>query len=297
MSLPDTASDPVVYAIPAFLVFLALEGLSYRHLSREQVQGEHRGYLAADARTSLLMGVLSLVFTGATRIAAFFLYLALYDMTPLRLDSHRWTTWVVAIVGVDLLWYAYHRASHRVRLLWAGHQVHHNSRYFNYATALRQKWNPWFELLAWTPLPLLGLPPWMIYTGFSINLIYQFWVHTERIPKLWRPFEFVFNTPSHHRVHHASDRQYLDRNYGGILIIWDRLFGTFAEETARPTYGLTRNIDGYHLLTLQYYEYGAIWRDLRRARSWRERMGYLFAPPYWEPVVSRRPRAASSATF
>jgi len=133
------------------------------------------------------------------------------------------------------------------------------------------------------PLPLLGVPPWLIFTAFSINLIFQFFVHTERIDRMWRPIEFVFNTPSHHRVHHAVDPDYLDRNYAGILIIWDRIFGSYAEETHRPTYGLTTNIDSFNPFRLQYHEYAAIWRDVRASGSWRERLGYLFAPPGWRP--------------
>jgi sterol desaturase/sphingolipid hydroxylase (fatty acid hydroxylase superfamily) len=132
-------------------------------------------------------------------------------------------------------------------------------------------------------LPLLGVPPWMIFTAFSINLIFQFFVHTERIGTLPAPVEFVFNTPSHHRVHHASDKDYLDKNFGGILIIWDRLFGTYVQETHRPTYGLTKNIDSYNQFTVQYQEYGAIVRDVRQAHGWRERLGYVFAPPGWSP--------------
>ena len=167
--------------------------------------------------------------------------------------------------------------------MWAAHQAHHNSMRFNYSTAVRQKWNPWFELLFWVPLPLLGMPPWMIFTTFSFNLIYQFWVHTERIGTLPRPIEFVFNTPSHHRVHHASDPDYLDKNYAGILIIWDRMFGSYAEETHRPTYGLTKNVYSFNPFRLQYHEYASLWRDLRSARSWRERLGYVFGPPGWRP--------------
>jgi sterol desaturase/sphingolipid hydroxylase (fatty acid hydroxylase superfamily) len=167
--------------------------------------------------------------------------------------------------------------------MWAGHQAHHNSLRFNYSTAVRQKWNPWFELLFWVPLPLIGMPPWMIFTSFSVNLIFQFFVHTERVDRLPRPIEFLFNTPSHHRVHHASDPDYLDKNYAGILIIWDRMFGTYAEQTHRPTYGLTKNIDSYNPFRLQYYEYAAIVRDLRGADSFRECLAYLFGPPGWHP--------------
>ena len=188
-----------------------------------------------------MAGLGSLVVNGGARIFALVGYAALYALTPLRLDTHRWYTWVLVLLLVDLLWYLYHRASHRVRIMWAGHQAHHNSQYFNLTTAVRQKWNPWFELLFWVPLPLLGVPPWLIFTAFSINLIFQFFVHTERVDRLPAPIEFVFNTPSHHRVHHASDKDYLDKNYAGILIVWDRMFGTYAEETHRPTYGLTKN--------------------------------------------------------
>jgi sterol desaturase/sphingolipid hydroxylase (fatty acid hydroxylase superfamily) len=182
----------------------------------------------------------------------------------------RWAAFALLIV--DVIWYSYHRASHRVRIMWAAHQAHHNSQRFNYSTAVRQKWNPWFELLFWVPLPLLGMPPWLIFTSFSINLIFQFLVHTERVDRLPAPIEYMFNTPSHHRVHHASDPDYLDKNYAGILIVWDRMFGTYAEETHRPTYGLTKNIDSFNPFRLQYYEYGAIVRDVRSSRRWHDRL-------------------------
>ena len=141
---------------------------------------------------------------------------------------------MIAIVGVDLLYYVYHRMAHRVRLFWATHQAHHSSQYFNFATALRQKWNISGDVFLRALLPLFGVPPWMVFASFSINLVYQFWIHTERIGKLWRPIEFIFNTPSHHRVHHGMDQQYLDKNYGGIFILWDRLFGSFRGRD-RPT--------------------------------------------------------------
>jgi sterol desaturase/sphingolipid hydroxylase (fatty acid hydroxylase superfamily) len=281
VSLPASLHDPVVFAIPAFAVFMGLELLSLHFL---QDDDGPMGYEGRDTRTNLIMGVGSLFINGSARVGALLGYSALYELTPLRLDTHRWTTWVLALLVVDVIWYSYHRSSHRVRLMWAAHQAHHNSVRFNLSTAVRQKWNPWFELLFWIPLPLIGLPPWMIFTAFSINLIFQFFVHTERIERLPRAIEFVFNTPSHHRVHHASDPEYLDRNYAGILIIWDRLFGTYAEETHRPLYGLTTNIDSFNPFRLQYHEYAAIARDLRRATSWRDRLGYLFAPPGWRPA-------------
>jgi sterol desaturase/sphingolipid hydroxylase (fatty acid hydroxylase superfamily) len=170
-----------------------------------------------------------------------------------------------------------------VRVVWATHQAHHSSEYFNFATALRQKWNNSHELVFWAPLPLLGVPPAMVFLGFSVSLVYQFFVHTERVGTLWRPVELVLNTPSHHRVHHGSDPEYLDRNYGGILIVWDRLFGSFQPELQRPTYGLTKPVGSTNLLTIQTHEYAAIVRDVRRAPTLRDKLGYVFGPPGWVP--------------
>jgi sterol desaturase/sphingolipid hydroxylase (fatty acid hydroxylase superfamily) len=289
VAFSDSLHDPVVYAIPVFVFFIGLELVSLRYLDEAAEGGKFAGYEYRDTRTNVLMGLGSVAINGGARIAALFGYAALYVLTPLRLDSHRWYTWVLVLLLVDLIWYSYHRASHRVRIMWAAHQAHHNSQRFNLSTAVRQKWNPWFELLFWVPLPLLGVPPWLVFTAFSINLIFQFFVHTERIGRLPRPIEFVFNTPSHHRVHHASDRDYLDKNYGGILIVWDRLFGSYAEETHKPTYGLTKNIDSFNPFRLQYYEYAAIARDVRGSHTWRERIGYLVGPPGWTPEGTAQP--------
>jgi sterol desaturase/sphingolipid hydroxylase (fatty acid hydroxylase superfamily) len=284
MSFLGSLRDPVTFAIPVFIVFIVLEALSLR-LVDDETPGDrgYAGYERRDSRASILMGLGSLVVNGGARVAALLGYAALYELSPLRLDPHQWWSWVYALLAVDLLFYTEHRAAHRVRILWAAHQAHHNSQRFNLSTAVRQKWNPWWELIVWVPLPLLGMPPWMIFTAFSVNLIFQFFVHTEKVDRMWRPIELVFNTPSHHRVHHASDPDYLDKNYAGMLIIWDRMFGSYVDETHRPTYGLTTNVETYNPFRLQYHEYAAIIRDVRASRSWRERLGYLFAPPGWHP--------------
>ena len=251
--------DPLYAAIPVFFVFIALEAAAYRF---EATSSADRGYSAADSRTSIAMGFGALTVGLAFRAASLVAYTALYVyVAPWHAPADRWPTWVILFFLVDFLWYCYHRISHRVRLVWAAHQAHHSSEYFNFSTALRQKWNQWFEVLIWIPLPLLGMPPALIYAAFSLNLIYQFFTHTERINKLPRPVEFIFNTPSHHRVHHGSDVIYLDRNYGGILILWDRLFGTFQEELHRPKYGLTKPVGTYNVIRLQFREYAAILRD------------------------------------
>jgi sterol desaturase/sphingolipid hydroxylase (fatty acid hydroxylase superfamily) len=290
--LPAQMRDPVLFAIPAFLVLLLLEWTAARKLrSLENPDDAERplagAYLARDSWASISMGLVSVPTTAAWKFVALLGYAAIYAyLAPWQLSATRWYTWVIAVVGVDLLYYCYHRMAHRVRLVWATHQAHHSSRYFNLATALRQKWNNSGEIAMWVPLPLLGIPPWLVFVSFSLNLIYQFWVHTERIGTMWRPVEFLFNTPSHHRVHHGRDAEYLDKNYGGILIIWDRLFDSFQAELFRPHYGLTKQVDSFNIWTLQTHEYRAIVRDVRAATRVRDRLGYVLGPPGWRPMVT-----------
>lgn len=296
-ALPGPMRDPVIFAVPFFLLLLSVEWFAARKLEQFESERAPAGaYRSEDAWASISMGLVSMATTAAWKFIALLGYAAIYTyVAPWHLSPARWYTWVIALVGVDLLYYTYHRFAHRIRLIWATHQAHHSSRYFNFATALRQKWNNSGEILMWIPLPLLGIPPWMVFASFSVSLVYQFWVHTERIDKLPRAVEFVFNTPSHHRVHHGMDPEYLDRNYGGILIIWDRMFGSFAPERFRPHYGLTKPVDTFNIVALQFHEYAAIIADVRRATRWRDRLGYIFGPPGWQPAapavtVAQQPR-------
>ena len=301
-AIPDPLHDPVALAAPFFLLFVALEGLAAYLLEDERPPGERRapdgralplpgGYDRRDAVASLSMGVVSMVTMTLWKAAALVLYAALFAwVAPWQLPVDAWWTWALAILGVDFLFYWAHRVAHRVRLVWATHQAHHSSEYFNFATALRQKWNNSAEIVFWLPLPLLGVPPALVFLGFSVSLVYQFFVHTERVDRLWRPLELVLNTPSHHRVHHGSDPEYLDRNHGGILIVWDRLFGSFQPELHRPTYGLTTPVGTTNILRLQTHEYAAIVRDVRRAPTLRDKLGYVFGPPGWRPEVASATR-------
>lgn len=302
-SLLEPLGDPVTLAIPAFLVFLILEMVAARALEHTEPGADGRvrpprgGYEARDSRASLSMGVVSIATSAGWKVLALIGYSAIWVyIAPWHLPADAWYTWVILLLGIDFLWYWYHRMAHRVRLVWATHQAHHSSEYFNYATALRQKWNNSGEILMWLPLPLLGVPPWMVFVGFSVSLVYQFFVHTEHVGKLPRPIEFVFNTPSHHRVHHGSDAEYLDRNYAGILIIWDRMFGTFRSEKQRPTYGLTTPVGTYNIWDLQTREYRAIARDWRSAGTLRDRLGYAFGPPGWSPKNVESDTVSSART-
>lgn len=283
----DPLKNPITYAVPFFVLTILVELAALRWLDDDEPIGGDgpaavslRGYEARDSRASLLMGAGSLVSTTIFKIGSFFVFTAAFVfLAPWELPTDTWWYWLLLIVTLDLLFYANHRFVHRVNVGWAAHQAHHSSEYMNFTTALRQKWNPWFELIFFLPLPLLGFSPWTIYVAFAFNLIYQFAVHTEVVDKLWAPIELVFNTPSHHRVHHGSDPEYLDSNYAGIFIVWDRLFGTFVAERHRPTYGLTTPVGTYDVVTLQFGHYARLWRDVRIASSNRERLALLFGPP------------------
>ncbi|MFG2069926.1 sterol desaturase family protein [Micromonospora tulbaghiae] len=270
----------VLYAVPAFLLLIVVEAVSYRFLPDD----DERGYELRDTTTSLSMGLGSQIIGFPWKLLTVGAFAALWTVAPVHLSPGDWWTWVILFFADDLAYYWFHRSHHEVRVLWASHVVHHSSVYYNFSTALRQSWTPMTSLPFWLALALLGIPPWMIFLQQSVSLLYQFFLHTERIKVLPRPIEWIFNTPSHHRVHHGSNTEYLDRNYGGILIIWDRLFGTFEPERAPARYGLTKNIGTYNPLRVATHEFAAIWSDVRRAESWRHRLGYLFGRPGWQPA-------------
>jgi len=204
----------------------------------------------------------------------------LFDRSPLDLGTGPWA-WAAAILGWDFIYYWNHRASHESRWLWAVHVVHHSSEHYNLSTALRQ---PVADVVTLTVpyglLALAGVRPGLIEQARGINLIYQFWIHTEAIRRLgWA--ERVLNTPSHHRVHHGSNRQYLDRNHGSILILWDKLFGTFEEEDEPVVYGLTTNIDSFNPAVIAGHEWVDMAEDVASAPTWRDRWSFVLRGPGW----------------
>ena len=271
----------LLFAIPGFLGLMLLEMAVTRAGTKQEAR--LLGYDRVDSRTSLAMGVGSLVVNGAWRFMEVVILGLAAALVPWSL-GHGWEAWVVGLLGIDFFYYWDHRAGHRVRMLWASHSVHHSSERYNLSTALRQTWTGEYTVLFFIPVALMGVPVEIVLASWSINLLYQFWIHTEAIDKMWGWFEYVFNTPSHHRVHHGSQSQYLDRNYAGVLIVWDRLFRTFEPEGERVVYGLTKNLTTFNPLRVATHEYVAIWRDLRTARSWRDRAGYLLRGPGWSPA-------------
>ena len=272
-------TDPIIYAIPAFVLLLVVEAVSFKVAQREDL----RGYENKDTRTSLSMGLGNVLINVGWKAVVVVIFAGLYELTPLRVPETAVWAWALLFFLDDFAYYWFHRISHEVRVFWASHVVHHSSQYFNLSTALRQTWTPMTYFPFWMPIALLGYPPWMILTMQAVSLTYQFWIHTERIDKLPRWFELVFNTPSHHRVHHGSNDIYLDRNYAGVLIVWDRMFGTFQGEEEPVKYGLTTNIRTFSPPRVAFHEWAAVWRDVRTARSWRERLGYAFGGPAWTP--------------
>ncbi|AJP74682.1 C-5 sterol desaturase [Sphingomonas hengshuiensis] len=275
--------DPVTLAIPAFVALVLAEMLVARAKDR-------RRYCPRDTLTSLMLGlgstVAGLVAGGMVfAIAGWVWQFRLFDI------GWGWVWFVIAFVLDDLAYYAFHRSAHRVRWFWASHVIHHSSQHYNLSTALRQSWTSFFSLnfLFRLPLFLIGFPPAMVFFVAGVNLVYQFWIHTETIGRMPRWFEAVMNTPSHHRVHHATNPRYLDTNYAGVFILWDRWFGTFTPERddERPRYGIVKDLGSFNIVWAATHEWVGIARDLRGAPDWRARLNYMIRPPGWSHDGSR----------
>lgn len=189
--------------------------------------------------------------------------------------------WTAAIAGWDFIYYWNHRFMHEVRALWAIHVVHHSSEKYNLSTALRQPVADVFGVfLPYGLLARVGVRPALIQQARGVNLLYQYWIHTDVVRRMGKAEE-VLNTPSHHRVHHGSNSRYIDRNHGSILIVWDRLFGTFEPESEPVVYGLTKNINSYNPTRIATHEYADMMRDVARSTTWRDRLSFVLRGPGW----------------
>ena len=279
----------ILYAVPFFFALIALELLvdRWRGVSN---------YRLADAINSLSAGVLSTTAGLLTRAVGLLIYtLAWQQLALFELSAEALWVWLLAFVFYDFCYYWNHRLGHERNVLWAAHSVHHQSEDYNLSTALRQTSTGFiFGWIFYLPMALAGVPPLVFLTVAALNLLYQFWVHTRHIPKLgW--FEWLFVSPSNHRVHHAQNAVYMDRNYGGVFILWDRLFGTFQEELdAEPViFGVTTPLASWNPLWANAQFYVALWRDARRAESWWDRLRIWFMPTGWRPadVAARYPQA------
>ena len=268
----------LLFATPVFLLVLLVEAyISHKN----QLALYHK----KDAFTSISIGIITLVFEFGFKFAALLAFEMIHELSPWRdVIGRQWWAFVLLFFADDFAYYWFHRMNHEVRLFWAGHVNHHSSEYLNFATALRQGVGERaHKYLFWLWIPLLGFDGVMMFTMMAVNLIYQFFVHTELVRKMPNWYEYIFNTPSHHRAHHASNIRYLDTNHAGVLIIWDRIFGTFSEEIDEeaPVYGLTKNIQTFHFPEVITHEYAAIWRDVKRAQKWSDKLKYIFYAPGW----------------
>jgi len=268
----------VEVAIPFFILAMALE-YGYGRLVNRQT------YRLNDTVNSLAVGVLSrLVDVLRLGVSAVLLgSLAAWLGVPQWSMDSAWQ-WVIAFVAYDFCYYWKHRFGHEWRIMWASHVAHHQSEEFNLSTALRQTGTDYIGFVFYLPLYLVGIPAAAIITVGSLNLIYQFWVHTEHVRRLG-PIEWIFVTPSNHRVHHARNERYLDKNYGGVFILWDRLFGTYQDELAeeRCVYGITKGLKSWNPLWANVHFWAETARLAWQTRSWADRFKIWFKPPGWYP--------------
>jgi len=271
----------LTFALPVVIAIATLEGLVLAFVMRRNYNW--RAYFASLA-DALGRQYIVLTFFALSLAAPAYDLASSHRLFTISIDTA--VAAVVLLVGQDFCYYWFHRCNHRIRWFWATHAVHHSSNDLNFAAAYRFGWTGRLTgaTIFYVPLVWLGFEPRAVFIAQALNLLYQFWLHTEWIPRLgW--LEYVLNTPSHHRVHHAANPEYLDHNYGGVLIVFDRIFGTFvAERDDLPCrYGLVQPLRSNNPVFIAFHEWIALVRDLWRARSWRDRWWYLVGPPGWEP--------------
>ena len=264
---------PTVIAIPFFALLIAAEAL-WAHLKNSDEFSDNK-----DTWVNIFLGFMSVVWGGIFGLVTGYAFIYCYEIAPFKFPADAWWTWVILFFVDDLAYYVFHRVSHESRLFWNFHVVHHSSEHYNLSVAVRQSW--FSGILHWifyAPVMLLGFAPWMFALMHGFNLIYQFWIHTKFIDRLG-PLEYVLNTPSHHRVHHGVNEQYLDKNYAGVLIIWDRLFGSFTPETEEPRYGIVKPIASYNPLWINTHGWVEMYDAIRRQSTIAGKLRCVFASP------------------
>ena len=268
----------ILYAVPFFFLLIFIE------LILEKYKGTDY-YRVNDSINSLTAGVLSRMVGIVKQLFPLTIYVVFYEQLALFQMEPSWWMWLTAFVLYDFCYYWNHRMGHEMNILWAAHVVHHSSEEYNLTTALRQSGSSFFSWIFYLPMAILGFDPIVLITVGSLNLIYQFWVHTRHIPKLgW--YESVFVTPSNHRVHHAQNQIYIDRNYGGVFIIWDRIFGSFQEEldSEKPIYGIRKALKSWNPLWANVHVYSQLFKDCWHAKQWRDKLFIWFKRTGWRPT-------------
>lgn len=265
------------YAVPAFLFFVIAEYLIIRKKHKE-------AYRLNDTITNLNIGVGHLLTKSFVGIVILFIYQYLYKNIAVFTIPASWWSYILALVLYDFCFYWAHRWGHTVNLFWGAHLVHHQSEYYNLSVALRQSWiHTLLATIVFLPIPILGIPIEVFGIAATINSFYQFWIHTEAIDRMPSWIEYLFNTPSHHRVHHAINPKYIDRNHAGMFMIWDRIFGTFRQEEEVPTYGITTPLNSWNPVWANMHYYVSLWTQSLQCHRWYHKIYLWFAKPGWLP--------------
>lgn len=267
----------ILLAIPFFLLLMGLEvGVGW---ARKQ-----SWYRLNDAIVNLCIGIGNQAFNLFFKAMLLGAYIWVYEQAAFIEQPATWWSFLLALIGFDFFFYWAHRWSHEINFFWGAHVVHHSSEEYNLSVALRQSW--WHNVIAFfifLPLPLLGFEPMVFFLAAGVHTLYQFWIHTKAIGKLHPVIEFIFNTPSHHRVHHGRNPKYIDKNHAGVFILFDRIFGTFQVEEEEPTYGITTPIKSWNPLWANVHYYAEMFQKARRMRRWQDKIRMLWARPGWLP--------------
>jgi len=235
-------------------------------------------YNSKDFLASLSIGLGNLVLNGFMKLGMFTVFLFFFNLAPFKIP-HTWWSYVLCLIVLDFCRYWAHRIAHEQRFWWSTHVVHHSSEHYNLSVSFRLSWTQNLKIVFFLPVILMGFHPLVFFIVHQIEVLYQFWIHTELIRKLPAPIEYIFTTPSHHRVHHSVNEKYIDKNYGSTFIIWDRMFGTFVEEDEQPRYGITKPVNSYNPVVLVFHEWAEVGKDLVRSRSIRQVWATLFGSP------------------
>ncbi len=268
----------IALSVPVFFILIGLE-LAWSWYKNLKL------YRLSDAISNISCGIGQQISGIVFKSAIFFGYFWLFENARLFTIPSNWFWWIVLFIGVDFCYYWFHRMGHEVNSIWATHVVHHQSEDYNLSVALRQSWfQSFFSSLFYLPLAILGFDPLITITVIAVNTLYQFWIHTELIKQMgW--FEYVFNTPSHHRVHHGSNPKYIDKNHGGTLIIWDRIFGTFQKEEEKVVYGITTPLNSWNPLWANLHYWREIFETANQAERFSDKLKVFIALPGWKPGV------------
>ncbi|MEJ7624791.1 MAG: sterol desaturase family protein [Pyrinomonadaceae bacterium] len=269
----ESLLKPTVIAIPIFAMLIAGERyIAYRRKSDEYADRR-------DTWNNIFLGFASVAWGTLFGVGTAFIYLYTYELAPYKFPADAWWTWAILFFIDDFAYYIFHRISHESRLFWNFHVVHHSSEQYNLSVAVRQSWfSGTLHWVFYAPIMLLGFAPWMFAVMHGFNLIYQFWIHTKLIDRLG-PLEYIFNTPSHHRVHHGVNNPYLDKNYAGVLIVWDRIFGSYAEETETARYGIITPLRSYNPLWINTHGWLEMWDALKQHPTLGAKLRCIFASP------------------